>query len=354
MSGDEGWGFADMYGMDEVEDAAPSDISDVESEDWRNILVLGRATGRTIYPETLSLVGHAKYLADGLGCRVEVLLIGEDLEDAVKILEKYPVDNVYTVQAPDYAPIDHTAKILYEVVRKRRPELVLVFQSRTGDAICSYAAHKLGAGFTLGAKRVEIDTMKRRTTVTHQGKNPKLQVLTEFLHAPAFVSVQRGLFRVPVEDPYGTTKLHPVEIDAGELADIQVKGRDPPPAATLATAERVVVAGARVRNKQDLAASRALAVKMDAVFVVTRAVVDRGLAGDDDVVLGARERMFAKAAKVIVGIGCTGSLNTLEAFSEDATIVAVSSGSSDPINKRATYRIDGAVADSVAAIAAAL
>ncbi len=351
---DDGWGFADMYGMDDDGGSDATELTDVATDDWRNILVLGRATGRTVYPETLSLVGHAKYLADGLGCRVEVLLIGEDLDDAVKALESYPVDNVYTVKAPDYAPIDHTAKILYEVVRKRRPELVLVFQSRTGDAVASYAAHKLGAGFALGASKVEIDTMDRRTMVTHQGKNRGFQILTAFENAPAFVSVQRGLFRVPMEDPYSSTKVYPLDIDVGGLAAIKVNGQAPPPPRTVANAERLIVAGSRIRTKDDLDATRDLAAKLDGVFAVTKAVVDRGLASDDDVVIGARERVRAKDAKLVIGVGCTGSLNVLEAFPDDATIVAVASGNSDPINKRAAYRVAGTVHDAVAAVAAGL
>src|SRR6185369_17744054 len=92
-------------------------LEDVKSKDWRNILVLGRATKDGVYPETLALVGRARFLADELGCRVEVLLIGKDLEPATKELKKYPINTVYRVQAPDYAPIDHTAKILVEAVR---------------------------------------------------------------------------------------------------------------------------------------------------------------------------------------------------------------------------------------------
>ncbi len=350
MSDDDGWGFADMYGMDEPDDGDSKALDDVKSDDWRNILVLGRATKTGVFPETLSLVGHAKYLADGLGCRVEVLLIGEDLDAATKVLGNYPVDNIYTVKAPDYAPIDHTAKILYEVVRKRRPELVLVFQSRTGDAITPYAAHKLGAGFTLGASKVDIDTMDRKTMVTHQGKNTKFQVVTQFLDAPAFVSVQRGLFRVPMEDPYGTTKVYPLDVDVGAIAPIEVKGHRDPSQPTVENCERLVVAGSRIRNAEDLASARALATKLDAVFAITQSVKDRGLASDDDVVIGARARTHAELAKLVVGVGCTGSLEVLEALPEHTTLVAVASGDSDPINGRAAYRVAGTVADAVAAV----
>lgn len=335
---DDGWGFADMYGMEDEGGSGDDELSDVRTDDWRNILVLGRAAGRTVYPETLSLVGHAKYLADGLGCRVEVLLIGEDLDLAVAALKDYPVDHVYTVQAPDYAPIDHTASILYEVVRKRRPELVLVFQSRTGDAITAYAANKAGAGFALGASKVDIDTMERHTMVTHQGKDTRFQVVTQFDDAPAFVSVQRGLFRVPMEDPYAATKVFPLEVDAGRIADIQVKGHDDPPAPTVENADRVVVIGSRIRSPEGVADARALAERLDAVFAVTQAAVDRGLATKDDPVIGQRLR-HVDAARLVVAVGCTGSLDLMEALPDGATIAAIGSGDRDPINQQAAYRV---------------
>lgn len=335
---DDGWGFADMYGMEDEGGESTDEISDVKSDDWRNILVLGRASGRSVYPETLSLVGHAKYLADGLGCRVEVLLIGEDLDRAVEALKGYPVDHIYTVKAPDYAPIDHTSTILYEVVRKRRPELVLVFQSRTGDAITAYAATKAGAGFALGASKVDIDTMDRKTMVTHQGKDTRFNVVTQFEDAPAFVSVQRGLFRVPMEDPYSSTKVFPLDVDAGRLADIQVKGQEDPPAPTVENAERVVVIGSRIRSPEGVADARKLAERLDAVFAVTQAAVDRGLAAEDDPVIGQRLRHVG-AARLVVAVGCTGSLDLMEALPDTATLVAVGSGDRDPINGRAAYRV---------------
>ena len=109
---EDGWGFADMYGMDDDKPSAASDLADVTSDDWRNILVLGRATSDGVYPETLALVGRARHLADELGCRVEVVLVGEALDAATEVLKKYPIDNVYRIEAPTYAPIDHTAKVL--------------------------------------------------------------------------------------------------------------------------------------------------------------------------------------------------------------------------------------------------
>lgn len=345
---DDGWGFADMYGMDEPDDAAEQDLADVTSDDWRNILVIGRATADGVFPETLGLVGHAKYLADELGCRVEVLLMGESLDAATDALQKFPVDNLYRVAAPDYAPLDHTAGIVAEVVRKRRPELVLAFQSRSGDAIVPYAAHRVGAGFALGAKEVSIDTMERRTRVVHQGKNPEFQNVTEFLAAPAFVSVQRGLFRAPMEDPYASTKVHDLDIDAGKIAAITVHGHADPAAPTIETAERVVVAGARVRSAEDLQAARALAAAMGAVFGVTQAVVDRGLSSDDPIV-GVLDRKTA-AAKLVIAVGCTGSLEMLEAVADAGTLVAVASGNNDPINDRALYRVPGSVQESCAAV----
>ncbi len=345
---DDGWGFADMYGMDEPSDSGGEELADVTSDDWRNILVIGRATNDGVYGETLSLVGHARYLADELGCRVEVLLMGGSLDAATEALQKYAVDNLYRVAAPDYAPLDHTAGIVAEVVRKRRPELVLAFQSRSGDAIVPYAAHRVGGGFALGAKEVSIDTMERRVRVVHQGKNPDFQIVTEFLDAPAFVTVQRGLFRAPMEDPYATTNVHDLDIEIGRVADVRVLGQNDPPPATVETAERLVVAGARVRNADELDAARRLATTLDAVFGVTQAVVDRGLSSDDPVI-GVLDR--TSGAKLVLAVGCTGSLEMLEAVADAGTLVAIASGDHDPINDRALYRVPGSIPDACQAVA---
>jgi electron transfer flavoprotein alpha subunit len=346
----EGWGFADIYSMEDDRGATTKELADIVSDEWRNILVLGRATGRTVFPETLSLVGHARYLADQLGCRVEVLLIGESLDEAAEDVRRFPVDAVYTVKAPDYAPIDHTARILEEVVKKRRPEMVFVFQSRSGDAITAYAASRLRAGFVIGATQVEVDTNERLAIITHQGSNAAFQLVSRMHARPQFISLQRGLFRTPLEDPYRQTSAHALDIKVAPAKAVDVLQKHDPPALTLENAERVVVAGSRVRNDADLALVRRLATRLDAVFGVTRSVVDRGLVQDESLVVSRLDRRVAP--KLLVCVGNTGSLEFLDAVQTEPTIVAIASGPDDPINDRAAYRVEGSVKAAVEAVLA--
>jgi len=344
-------GFAALYDTPAETERAPSVLEDVTSKDWRNILVLGRATKDGVYPETLALVGRARFLADELGCRVEVLLIGKDLEPATQELKTYPINTVYRVQAPDYAPIDHTAKVLVEVVRKRRPELVLVFQSRTGDAVTAFAANRFGVGFALGASKVDIDTAERRAVVTHESGLSRFQVVTQMQSYPQFVSVQRGLFRAPLEDPYASVKVHDLQVDPGRTAQVEVLGRKPPPKPTVRTAERVVVAGGRIRSEAELELARQLAKRLDAHFAVTLGIVERGLATDAPIV-GSGENPVAP--KLLVTVGVMGALDFLEAIKGNPTICAVGCEPGDPIGARAAYMVPGDVEPAVQSVLAAL
>ena len=335
-------GFASIYDTVAETPRAATPLDDVHGSDWRNILVLGRATKSGVYPETLALVGRARYLADELGCRVEVLLIGSDLEAATKALKRYPIDTVYRVAAPDYAPIDHTARVLEQVVRKRRPELVLVFQSRTGDAVTAIAANRLGVGFVTGASKVEMDTSERKAIVTHEsGGQSRFQVVTAMQVLPQFVSVQRGLFRAPLETPEATVRVHDLAVQAGRLAPIEVLGHQPPVAPTLETAERVVVAGARIQDAEELALVRELAKRLDAVFGVTLGIVERGLARDEGNVVGVGDHHVSP--RVLVTVGLWGALDFLEAIEGNPLVCAVGSEPEDPIAKRAAYLVAGDV-----------
>jgi len=343
-------GFAALYEMDAPKASSPSSLEDVKGSDWKNILVLGRATKDGVYPETLALVGRARFLADELGCRVEVLLIGSkaNLEAATTELRKYPIDTVYRVQAPDYAPIDHTAKVLEAVVRKRRPELVLVFQSRTGDAVAAYAANRLGVGFVTGASRIDIDTAQRLAIVTHEsGGRHRFQVVTALQSPPQFVSVQRGLFRAPLEDPGATVRVHDLALEAGRIAAIEVEGHRPPPPQKLATAERVVVAGARIGSAEELELVRRLAERLDAVFAVTLGIVERGFAKTENIVGAGYHHV---SPRLLVTVGVRGALDFLEAIDGNPTICAVGCDAGDPIGKRAAYLVAGEVGPTVQAV----
>ena len=347
-------GFASLYEVEAPREAKSQPLEDVRGNDWRNILVLGRAAPGGVYPETLALVGRARFLADELGCRVEVLLIGgrPSLEAATAELRKYPIDTVYRVEAPDYAPIDHTAKILEAVVRKRRPELVLVFQSRTGDAVAAYAANRLGVGFATGASQVTIDTAERLAVVTHEaGVGRRFQVVTALQQAPQFVSVQRGLFRAPLEDPSAAVRVHDLAIDVGRIAAVTVEGHRPPPPHDLSNAERVVVAGARIGSPEELELVRELARRLDAVFGVTVGIVERGFAKTDAVVGAGYHRV---APRLLVTVGVRGALDFLEAIGGDPTICAVGCDPEDPIGRRAAYLVAGEVRETVEAVLKAL
>lgn len=345
------WGFADIYSMEADQQASAGDLEDVRGDDWRNILVLGRATADGVYPETLALVGRARHLADELGCRVEVLLIGENLEGATKVLSNYPIHTVYRVQAADYAPIDHTARILEAIVRKRRPELIMAFQSRSGDAVIAYAANRLGVGFVSGVTALQVDTQERRVQATHVATNRSFHIVTAFDELPQFVSVQRGLFRAPMEDPYASVKVHDMEVDPGPRADIRVIDQQPPPAPTLAEAERVVIAGARIRSEEELELARELARRTDSVFGVTRSLVDRGLAADAEMV-GEHDTRIRP--RLLLTVGVRGSLEFLQAIQGHPTICAVASERDDPVALRAAYVVPGKVAEAVQALLDAL
>lgn len=344
-----GWGA--LYDAPAAPEAAGHSLDDVKSADWRNILVLGRATKDGVYPETLALVGRARFLADELGCRVEVLLIGEELGPATEELKRFPINTVYRVKAPDYAPIDHTAKILVEVVRKRRPELVLVFQSRTGDAVTAFAANRFGVGFALGASKVEIDTAERRAVVTHESGLSRFHVVTQFRTHPQFVSVQRGLFRAPLEDPYASVKVHDLEVDPGRIASIKVLGRKPPAKPAITTAERVVVAGARITSKEELDQVRELAKRLGAEFGVTVGIIERGL-GHGEPIVGVGDHHVAP--KLLVTVGVLGALDFLEAIDGNPVVCAIGCDPNDPIGKKAAYMVPGEVAASVKSVLDAL
>jgi electron transfer flavoprotein alpha subunit len=346
-------GFASIYDTMGPRDAPQGALEDVKSSEWRNILVLGRATAKGVHPETLALVGRARYLADELGCRVEVLLIGDQLQAATDALKQFPIDTVYRVQAPDYAPIDHTARVLEAVVRKRRPEMVLVFQSRTGDAITAYAASRLATGFCLGAAKIEVDTSRRLAQVTHEsGGASRLQVVTAMQQAPQFVSVQTGLFRAPMEDPYGNAKVHDLTVDAGRIAPVEVLGRKAPPPPAVHQAERVVVAGARIKDREELELAKELAKRLDAVFAVTVGIVERGLADGTAPIVG--EHYERIAPRLLVTVGVRGALDFLESIDGNPTICAVGGDPGDPIAKRAAYMVPGEVKPAVESVLKAL
>ncbi|MCA1819928.1 MAG: FAD-binding protein, partial [Halobacteriales archaeon] len=166
-----------------------------------------------------------------------------------------------------------------------------------------------------------------------------------------FVSVQRGLFRAPLEDPGASVRVHDLAIDAGRIAPVQVEGHRPPPPPSLATADRVVVAGARIGSPEELALVRRLAERLDAVFAVTLGIVERGFAKTDNIVGAGYHHV---APRLLVTVGVRGALDFLQAIEGNPTICAVGCDPGDPIGKRAAYIVAGEVRETVESVLGAL
>ena len=129
------------------------DIEKQAKEDlgqYKGVWVFGEQFRGKISPVVLELIGIGRQLADDRKSELAVVVLGDNLDNAAKELAEYPVDKVYIYEAPELAQYDgeRYSRVLTDVVRELKPEIMLAGATTTGRSFMSQVAIKIYTGLT--------------------------------------------------------------------------------------------------------------------------------------------------------------------------------------------------------------
>lgn len=129
----------------EIEKQAQEDLSQ-----YKGVWVFGEQYKGKVSPVVFELIGVGRQLADDRGCDLAVVILGNDLDKAVEDLAEYPLDKVYVYEAPELAQYDgeRYSRVLTDVVRELKPEIMLAGATTTGRSFMSQVAIKVYTGLT--------------------------------------------------------------------------------------------------------------------------------------------------------------------------------------------------------------
>ncbi len=129
----------------EIEKQAQEDLSQ-----YKGVWVFGEQYKGKVSPVVFELIGVGRQLADDRGCDLAVVILGDNLDEAVADLAEYPLDKVYVYEAPELAQYDgeRYSRVLTDVVRELKPEIMLAGATTTGRSFMSQVAIKVYTGLT--------------------------------------------------------------------------------------------------------------------------------------------------------------------------------------------------------------
>jgi electron transfer flavoprotein alpha subunit len=187
------------------------------------VLIYGEVAEEGIELTTFELLGVGRKLADDLGKKLSVVLIGDKIDKAAEEVAFFGVDRVYRIASALYGEVkpDVWVEALENLYKKVNPEILLMGHTVTGIDVAPRLAARLDTVLTTDCIDLEIDQedgLLLRTKPIYGGN-----AIAVFKHdgEPQFVTVRPKTMK-PVERRSVSGEVVDIDFDIDE-ATIKVE-----------------------------------------------------------------------------------------------------------------------------------
>lgn len=295
---------------------------------------------------SFELLGEGRKLADALGCKLCGMLFAdpEVAETFAKEAIAYGAEKVYLVESPLFKiyRTDPYAKAAVDLIRKYRPEIVLLGATTQGRDFAGTVATSLEVGLTADCTGLDIDpeTKYLRQTRPAFGGNIMATILDYPNYRPQMATVRPKVFPMPERDDSrkGEIIREPLQMTEEQVRTKVLEFIKGTETVNLADAEIIVSGGRGVGGPEGFKPIRALAEVLGAAVGASRAAVDSGWISYEHQV-GQTGRTVRP--KIYIACGISGSIQHQAGMKTSEIIVAINKDPEAPIFKIATYGIVG-------------
>lgn len=274
---------------------------------------------------TLQLLGQGKELAQRLGGRLAVVVIGDDVDEWVWEYQCHGAERVYLCRRPDLAEyqIDRFTDILTALAEQHRPEIILIGATSFGLDLAPRAAKRLAAGLTADCIDLDLDDENRLVmTAPYFGGNLLARIIIPD-RRPQMATVRPGTFRELPHDDDLTGEI--IDIDppapaAPSRLRLIDSRRLPPRAKELERAKVVVCGGRGLGSRAKFRHLYELAGLLSAEVGATRPVVYAGWA-DQEALIGQAGRTVKP--QILLSFGVSGAVQHTAGLTGAEFIIAV-------------------------------
>lgn len=331
------------------------------------IWVCSEYEDKKIHPATFELIGKANHLADILGTKVGVTIIGNNIEKFSEELIAAGADNIYIVEHPLLEEFDPSAykKALVSAIEKYWPQIVLFAATPQGRVLAPLVSYKLGCGLTADCTSLDIrDNSKKEQIAVLLQTRPALggnvmATITTINSRSQMATARPGVMKRLPEDKSrkGNVVKHEVQISSDDIA-LEIINTEHSTGNVNFDADIIVSGGKGLQNKEGynslikpLRDSIVKTVKVEAEIGASRSAVEQGFI---DRIHQVGQTGTAVGPKIYIAIGISGAIQHMIGVANCDTIIAVNSDHNAPIFKQCDYYIIGNAEDVVPQLIEAL
>ncbi len=315
-------------------------------EKYKGVWVFGEQKRGVVQPVVYELLGKARELADKLGTEVGCVLLGHNVKDNTKDLIHRGADTIYVVDVPklEHFLDEPYAKILANLIRKYRPEIMLSGATTIGRSLISRVAIKLHTGLTADCTALDIDPDEKILLQTRPafGGNIMATILTKN-HRPQMATVRHKVFKESEPDTSRKGKIVEEEYDPTffvsktKILDIV---EDVSSAVNISEADIIVSGGRGMQDVKNFALLEELAEVLGGAVGASRAAIDNEWLPYSHQVGQTGKTV---CPKIYIACGISGQIQHLVGMQSSGIIIAINRDPSAPIFDVADYGIVGDV-----------
>lgn len=312
---------------------------------YKNVWVFCEQKKGEVQSIAYELLGEGKKLASKLGGKLCAVILGENVKKKTEELFSRGADIVYLVDSPKLAHYqdDPYTKVLVELIRKYKPEVLLSGATIIGRSLIARVAIHVNTGLTADCTGLDIDEKERLLLQTRPafGGNIMATIITPN-HRPQMATVRHKVMKEAEADTGRRGELVE-EKYSDEILSTRTKFIDIveelEETVNLAEADIIVSGGRGVGSPENFKIIRELALVLGGAVGASRSAVDA-----DWIPYSHQVGQTGKTVcpKIYIACGISGQIQHLIGMQSSKIIIAINKDPDAPIFKIATY---GIVAD---------
>ncbi|MBU2530967.1 MAG: electron transfer flavoprotein subunit alpha [Elusimicrobia bacterium] len=311
---------------------------------YKDVWVICEQNKDVIQSISFELLGEGRKIADKLRVSLCAVIIGNNLDEATKVLSERGADKIYAVSHPqlqEYLDEPYT-EIISDLAKEYKPEIILCGATVIGRSLISRVAIKINAGLTADCTSLDIDEKERLLLQTRPafGGNIMATIITPN-HCPQMATIRHKVMK-EAEITKGRKaeiikKTYPAEFLKSRTRILKTV-KEITETINISEADIIVSGGRGVGGKEGFLQLNELAKTINGAVGASRAAVDSDWIGYSHQVGQTGKTV---CPKLYIACGISGQIQHLIGMQSSKIILAINKDPDAPIFKVATYGIVG-------------
>ncbi len=314
----------------------------VNKDEWRGVWVFMETFDGFLHEASLQLLRPGRSIADKLGVELTAVFLGTDVKRFLKEPIYYGADKVIYVEDEkfsQYAPNVY-GEALIQLIKKYKPEALLVAGTLRGREMAPYVANGLQAGITADCTDFSVDPETRDVILIRPpfGATMLAHIRTP-QRRPQIGTVRPNVFELPERDESRTGEIIEERVDVPPptirlVSSEEIKREEVP----IEKAEIIVSGGKGLGTPEGFKLLEELASLLGGVVAGSRKAVDAGWIPHDRQVGQTGKSV---KARLYIAVGISGASQHLFGIREVQRVVAINIDPEAPIFENCDYGIVG-------------